>query len=81
MDRKSLEFDGSLEGYTCESCVYASILFSENIPALKLTAKAPENLPSQKETSLPIIPFSGAMLVSGSVLRFTMTCAYVLSST
>ena len=27
------------------------------LPSLKLTANAPENRPSQKETSLPIIPF------------------------
>ena len=34
---------------------------------------APENRPSQKETSIPTIHFSGAMLVSGRVLFPTST--------
>ena len=37
------------------------------LPSLKLTAKAPKNRPSQKEISSSNHPFSGAMLVLGSV--------------
>ena len=33
------------------------------------TNMAHENRPSQKESSLPTIKFSGAMLVSGSVIK------------
>ncbi len=45
-------------------------LLPSNMRSLKLTAKAPENRPSQKlEISIPNSnhPFSGAMLVSGRV--------------
>ena len=31
--------------------------FPKQIPSLKLTAKAPENWPSQKETNIPTIHF------------------------
>ena len=35
------------------------------VPSLKLTAKAPENRPSQKEISSSNHPFSDAILVAG----------------
>ena len=40
-----------------------------SLHSLKLTAKALENRPSQKETSIPTMHFQSAMLVSGRVVR------------